>query len=329
MKNVLVLCGGGGSEHDVSLISAKYFLDCLKAIEGISTHYLCIEHDKRRTNQLGQDCELRKAGEIFNRETGETIRLDYVIPCIHGPPGENGQIQSVFELMGLPYLGATPEGSMLCFNKVSTKIWLDRCQIATAPYIFMTDPKSNGPESDAFFETHQDVFVKASHQGSSVGCYHVTKKADLGLRIKEAFELSPYVLIEKTLKGRELEVAVFEYQGALHATTPGEIDCPSGFYSFEEKYQKESKTKTLTTAPDLSKEIISQIKETALKAFRLLKLKDMARVDFFLTDAGEIYINEINTMPGHTPISMFPLMVENSGIKYKDFLKDRIFGILL
>lgn len=325
MKNVLILCGGGGTEHDVSLVSAQYFLQQLAKIPEVLPHYLCIESDGRRTNLKGEDCELRKAGEIYNKVTQETTPLDYAIPCIHGPPGENGLISSVFELMGLPYLGANHEGSILCFNKISTKIWLDRNHIPTSPYVFLGSKDQKRDEVQQFFkENKSDVFVKASHQGSSVGCYHVTEKAQLDEAIDKAFELSPYVLIEKTMKGRELEVAVFEQNGKIIATSPGEIDCPSDFYSYEEKYAKESHTKTLTIAPNISAEQDELFKRYALEAFKLLQLKDLARVDFFLSDEGAIMINEINTFPGHTPISMFPMMLENTGLSYVDFLRDKI-----
>ncbi len=325
MKNVLVLCGGGGTEHEVSLVSAKYFMDVLSKIKDLQAHYLCIQSDGRRLNEKGENCELRKAGEIFNRETQITVKLDYAIPCLHGPPGENGLIPSVFELMGLPYLGSSHEGSILCFNKISTKIWLDRCQIPTTPYVFLASKNQKRNEVVEFFHQNKDVFIKASHQGSSVGCYHVTKEQELHSSIDKAFELSPYVLIERTMKGRELEVAVFEHGGEIKATVPGEIDCPQAFYSYEEKYAKESETKTLTVAPGISLEQQKTFQALAIKAFQILNLKDLARIDFFLTDNQEILINEINTFPGHTPISMFPMMLENTGLTYGDFLKDKIF----
>ncbi|MAF78532.1 MAG: D-alanine--D-alanine ligase [Halobacteriovoraceae bacterium] len=325
-KNILLICGGGGTEHEISIISAKYFLDQLRQIEELTPHYLCIEKDGRRTNLEGQDCELRKAGEIFNRETKETITLDYAIPCIHGPPGENGQIQSVFELMGLPYLGAGSEASIHCFNKVTTKLWLSALGIANSPSLFCYENTAEERERiEQFFkEANEDIFIKASNQGSSVGCYHVTKVDQIDDILSKALSYSSYALVEKTMKARELEVSVFEFKGEIIGTFPGEISCPSQFYSYEEKYSSSGKTKTLVEAPGLSKEIKEKIQEMAIKAFKGLNLKDLARIDFFLTENNEIYINEINTFPGHTPISMFPMMMENHGIKYGDFLKDRI-----
>lgn len=328
IKNVLLICGGGGSEHNISLVSAKYIESKLALIPEVNTIYICIEKDGRRLNHKGQECELRKAGEVFNRETNELVQLDYAIPCIHGPPGENGQIQAVFEMMGLPFLAPGSEASILCFNKASTKIWMDKAQVANSPYLFFSSLEQvQQKHLEDFFQTNaHDVFVKAAHQGSSVGCYHVTKKEELLDKVKEAFNYGPVVLVEKTIKGRELEVAAFEFKGKLHISNPGEIVCPDGFYDFEEKYNENSKTETFVEAQNLSIEQIQTIKDMAIKTFKILRLKDMARIDFFLDEKGNPLINEINTFPGHTPISMFPSMMENMGIKYEDFLKDRIFN---
>jgi D-alanine-D-alanine ligase len=328
-KNVLLICGGGGSEHDISLVSADYIKSKLELIEDINLLYLVIEKDSSRKNEKGQDCELRKAGEVYNRETKQTTKLDYVIPCFHGPPGETGQIQAVFEMMGLPYLGAGSEGSINCFNKATTKLWLSDLNIKNSPFIVVNEHtrEEKTKEIEEFFiKSKNDIFIKATHQGSSVGCYHVLDVADIAGALTEALKLSPFALVEKTIKGRELEVSVFEYNGEIHATKPGEIDCPSEFYTYEEKYAQDSKTKTLAEAPNITPEQVEEIRKTAIKTFKGLYLKDMARVDFFLTEDNEIFVNEINTFPGHTPISMFPMMMENYGVKYEEFLKDRIFN---
>lgn len=327
-KNVLLICGGGSTEHEISLVSAKFILENLQRIEGITPHYLCIEKDGRRTNIKGEDCELRKAGEIFNKVTEELIPLHYAIPCIHGPPGENGQIQAVFEMMGLPFMGAGSEASIACFNKITTKLWLESLHIPTTPFIGLSQFNDEEiQDAEKFFNDHnEDVFVKATNQGSSVGCYHVTAKSQFKEKIKEAFNYSPYVLVEKTLKGRELEVAVYQYKDDIIASAPGEIICPSGFYDYEEKYSPNSKTQTIAKAENVQEEITQKLKAYAIKAFLGLKLKDLARIDFFLTKDNQIYLNEINTFPGHTPISMFPTMMKETGLEYGDFLKDRLLA---
>lgn len=325
MKNILLLCGGGGSEHEVSLLSAQYIFECLKKISNIKVFKVEIKENGERVDQDGNLCELRKAGEIFFPKTSVNEKLHFAIPCIHGAPGENGVIQSVFELMKLPYLGVGPESSQLCFNKVSTKLWLDALGIPNTPYIFVNEfNESSIQRVTDFFNVHKDIYIKASSQGSSVGCYHLTKKEEIANTLTSAFKLSDYVLVEKTLIARELEVSTYEHNGELRATLPGEIICPDGFYTYEEKYSNKSHTYTEIVAKNINEEIIKQIKDFSLKAFKGLKLKHLSRIDFFLTKENKVYLNEINTFPGMTPISMFPKMMENDGVEFSNFLKEII-----
>ncbi|GAB4019438.1 MAG: D-alanine--D-alanine ligase [Bdellovibrio sp.] len=322
-KNILLICGGGGTEHEISLRSAQYFLEKLEKQSNVETHYVEICRDGVRRDQNGTVCELRKDGLLIKGD--KIVKLDFAIPCIHGPPGETGHIQAVFEMMGLPFLGCGHEASILCFNKISTKLWLNALNVPTTPFIFLSEMNYESTSSvKDFFKVHKDIFIKASEQGSSVGCYHVTNEADIEKYLKQAFGYSPFVLVEKTIHGRELEMAVFEVEGKIKVTNPGEIVCPDKFYSYEEKYQSDSKTKTFVEAEGLSDTIKNEMKQYALKAFQGLRLKDLSRIDFFLEKNGTIYLNEINTFPGHTSISLFPMMMENSGLKYEDFLNKKL-----
>lgn len=321
--NVLLICGGGGSEHDISLKSAKFLKEKLSAVANITTHFVEIGKDQTRRDDQGRPCELRKDGLLVLQD--QTIKLDFAIPCIHGPPGETGHIQAVFEMMGLPFLGCGHEASILCFNKISTKLWLQALNIPVTPYVFLSQLSTESIEEvKKFFKVHKDVFIKASEQGSSVGCYHVTDEKQIEAKLKEAFDLSPFVLVEKTIKGRELEIATYTYQDQLFATDPGEIVCPDKFYTYEEKYNSESKTETKVEAQGLSSVIKEEMKTYAKRAFLGLKLKDLSRIDFFLDSEGSVYLNEINTFPGHTAISLFPLMMEKNGLPYQDFISDKL-----
>ncbi len=325
MKNILLLCGGGGSEHDISLRSADYIYNELESLKLYNVFKVEIKHNGDRVDQNGLLCELRKAGELYYPSTDKTHTLDFAIPCIHGPPGENGIIQSIFELMHLPYLGCTPEPSQTCFNKVTTKLWLDTLGIPNTPYIYLSDESSESMSNAlSFFDEHQDIYVKAASQGSSVGCYHVVNKDDVTKVITDAFKFSDYVLIEKTITARELEVSAYNYNNEIKVTVPGEIICPDGFYDFDQKYSSESKTQTDIEAKNLSPDTIKSIREFSKKAFKGLKLRHLSRIDFFYTPQGDIYLNEINTFPGMTPISMFPKMMENDGTKFSLFLKSII-----
>lgn len=326
MFNVLLICGGGSTEHEISILSAKYILEKLKLIEGVNPHYMCIEKNGDRTDLNGNKCELRKAGLLIKENCDEPIFLNYAIPCIHGYPGETGDIQSLFDMMGLPYLGPGAEASKICFNKITTKLWLSALDIPNTPYLFINKiDKTSLSKAKAFFKDHGDVFIKASNQGSSLGCYHVKKEEDLEAACRGALSLSQYALIEKTINGRELEVAVGHFKDEVFTYGPGEIKCDSGFYSYDEKYNNKSKVEILYDVSDLSSELKLKIKELAKNAFNSLGLKDMARVDFFLTKDNEIFLNEINTFPGHTKISLFPKLLEINNLTYEQYLKDRIY----
>lgn len=329
--NVLLLCGGGGSEHDISLMSARHIEETLKKLPHIEIFFLEIKSnhqwlDKKqqcwqlvRSNQWGKGL-LLPASDLQHKESSQSI--DFIIPCIHGPPGETGDIQSFFELIGVPYLGVRPEASMLCFNKISTKLWFDALGIKNTPYAFLNN-LDQMDRAFEFFDQHSSVFVKASSQGSSIGVYPVEKKEELKKSVEMAFTLSDYVLLEKKLKVRELEVAAFDYQGKLHLTHPAEI-IAHNTYSFEEKYSSNSQSKTQVKAQNLSPQQLEDIHTMAQASYKGLKLRHLSRIDFFLTHDNHIYLNEINTFPGMTPISQFPKMMEAYGVEFSNYLDDII-----
>ena len=214
--HVLLLCGGGGSEHEISLLSANYLESQLKALPEISVTRVELFPD-RWVSTDGQLCHLGMDRKLHFDHDAKPV--DFVVPCIHGFPGETGDIQSMLELIGLPYLGCGSEGSKLCFNKVSTKLWLTALGIPNTPYLFLSED-----DSSAHAEAHQamrrwgSVFVKAASQGSSVGCYKVTELAHLSDAIHQAFGYSAQVLVEKAVQPRELEVAVYQYGDGVHCT---------------------------------------------------------------------------------------------------------------
>lgn len=322
-KNVMILFGGGGTEHDVSKISSNFIYSKLENIPEINP--ILVEITKEGFWQCdGRKCSLN--GKILKTPT-EQPYIDYVIPCIHGPPGETGEIQSYLKTIGIPYFGPGPEASINCFNKVTTKLWFDLLEIPNTEWKSVNKYSEYKMEDLEEFYTKVggDIFIKAANQGSSVGCFHVTEKEKIQSTIKEAFNYSDNLLLERTIKGRELEIAVFEYDGKVHVTEPGEVICPDGFYTYEEKYSKQSHTKTTVKADGIDEEVKKQMMNYAKKAFKALGLRHLSRVDFFLAD-GKIYLNEINTFPGMTPISMFPQMLEATGLKFEDYLKQAILN---
>lgn len=323
--HVLLLCGGGSSEHDVSLRSANFLQQQLESLPNVTVSRVEMLPD----HWLGSDgarCTLNLAGELVTTTAdGQTQvqKVDFVAPCIHGYPGETGDIQSMLELAHVPYLGCRAEASKLCFNKISTKLWLSALGIPNTPYLFVNDSSDASlAQARQALSDWGKVFVKAASQGSSVGCYAASTDAELLKAIDDAFGYSEQVLIEKALKPRELEIAVYQYGDELIATRPGEIVVPQDtFYSYDEKYSNASHTTTSLEPAGLTEAQIALMQQYALKAFRQLKLRHLSRVDFFLTEDGEIYLNEINTFPGMTSISMFPKMLEHHGHQFDVFLQ--------
>ena len=319
--NILVLCGGDGSEHEISLTSGKFIAEQLKLNPEFNV-VSCVIHNHqflingKSVNFIGKNLQ--------NNELN--FRIDCVVPCLHGFPGETGDIQSFLEIINIPYIGCKSEASRNCFNKITTKLYLDALGIPNTPSqaILNTDQSYKKKALD-FFDLYKDVYVKAASQGSSVGCYHVTDRECLWDKILEAFKYSSEVLLEKSVAHRELEVAAYEMDRGLVITTPGEIIMPDNvFYTFEEKYSQKSSTVTTVTPKGLSSAEIETIQDYARRAFIGLKLRDLSRIDFFLSPEDGILINEINTFPGETPISMFPKMLTHHGDNMCDFLTQAV-----
>ncbi len=317
---ILLLCGGGSSEHEVSLVSADFIQQQLELTNGFEVVRVEMKKDGWYT-QHGELAYLdTNSGSLNFAET--SLHIDFVVPCIHGFPGETGDIQSMLELAGIPYLGCRAEASTNSFNKITSKLWYDAIGIPNTPYLFLSQNSQNAFERsrDALNEWGA-LFVKAACQGSSVGCYKVTTEQQLKDAIDSAFGFSEQVLVEKALKPRELEVAAYEMNGELFVTKPGEVKAPAdAFYTYEEKYSADSHSTTDIEAQNLTEQQVELIRHYSQRVFEQMKLRHLSRIDFFMTEKGEIYLNEVNTFPGMTPISMFPKMLENNGHKFKDFL---------
>ncbi|PMH41430.1 D-alanine--D-alanine ligase A [Vibrio sp. 10N.286.49.B3] len=318
---ILLLCGGGSSEHEVSLVSANYLQLQLEKTADFSVIRVEMQKDGWFTeNGTSVYLDIHNAS-LCGLEKAE--KIDFIVPCIHGFPGETGDIQSMFELANIPYLGCGPEASSNSFNKITSKLWYDALGIPNTPYLFLSsNNEQEYQQAGQAFDEWGSLFIKAARQGSSVGCYSVTNKSELVDSIKKAFTFSDQVLIEQSVKPRELEVAAYELNGELYITKPGEVIAPDGvFYTYEEKYSTDSHSLTKIEASDLTDEQQDKIQSYARKVFTQMKLRHLSRIDFFLTDTNDIYLNEVNTFPGMTPISMFPKMLEHNGHTFSAFLE--------
>ena len=293
------------------------------------TDLYCVSVDSNnRLNFFDLDKNTQQTEALLTREglstNNQSIKIDFCIPCIHGYPGESGDIQSMLELLSIPYMGNNAETSRLCFNKITTKLWLEKLGIDTTPFEIISPVCSPDQIKSIFKSFNQDVFIKSSSQGSSIGCYPANNIETYNQSISLARRYCPQILVEKKIKAREIEVAVFEYQNKIIVTNPGEVINGENFYSYDDKYSSESNAKT-TLSPILENSIKDKIKKLSRIAFETLNLKDLSRIDFFLSEDGKIYLNEINTFPGLTEISLFPKLLQTEGITFNDYLVDRIY----
>lgn len=328
-QKVAIIFGGKSTEHEISKLSAKsilkhidkekYELSLIK-IDVDGTWYLLPELDMENVAEAPAITLTNHKNEVhaIASATGKSLQtLDLVFPVLHGAFGEDGTIQGYFRMLNLAFVGCDVLASAACMDKDITKRLLRDAGINIAPYLVAT------PQHQPSFEEAQNtlgipVFLKPANLGSSVGVYKVSTEADYDKCLAEGLKLDHKVLIEKSIKGREIECAVLGNE-APKASLPGEIVMTSDFYDFESKYVDSNASSTVIPA-EITEGQVQGIRDTAVKAFQTLGCEGLARVDFFLTEDGELMINEINTLPGFTNISMYPKMWEATGIDYAELI---------
>ena len=247
---------------------------------------------------------------------------DVLFPVLHGKYGEDGCIQGLLELMNLPYVGCHVAASALCMNKWLLHQLADTMGIASAPTLLLSRYENDPATIDRFIQDHGfPIFIKPNEAGSSKGITKVTDKTALQSALTNAFAYGSTVLIQKAIAGIEIGCGILGNEqltiGACDA-----ISLVDGFFDFEEKYQLISATITVPAPLPLALE--SQIKEQAQLLYRNLGLTGLARIDFFVTDQGAIYLNEINTMPGFTGHSRYPAMMAEVGLSYEMLVEQLI-----
>ena len=333
-----VIFGGMSTENEVSVVSAGSILGNIDRkkfevfpiyIDKQGKWYIFIEDGKKR--ELG--AEVENIIEIENIEE-YLQKLDVVFPVLHGLYGEDGTIQGLFELLKIPYVGCRVLASSVGMDKVYTKIVFEKAGLNQTPYEYVRKYKDTYIYIDKNFNEkildlkeiakkitenlEFPMFVKPSNSGSSVGVKKAENEKELIENIEYASEFDNKILIEQGINGREIECAVLENEEVI-ASCVGEIKSADEFYSYDAKYKnEESKTEIPAEIPE---EISEEIRKQAIKAFKAIDGKGLSRVDFFVEDkTNKIIINEINTMPGFTSISMYPKMFEKSGIPYRELI---------
>ena len=310
-----IVYGGVSTEHDISVMSAKSVIENLDK-EKYEIHEIYINKYGKWYEVIDDEKE-----EIYNL-IWTLKKLDVVFPVLHGLGGEDGTIQGMLEMLQVPYVGCKVLASSVGMDKVYTKIIFEKAGIPEAPYVYIKKKENGYIIVNENFEEEEfkvesitkklnyPMFVKPSNSGSSVGVKKATNNEELKMAIENAGQYDNKILIEQGINAREVECAILDGT-EVRASTVGEIMSAEEFYSFDAKYNI-PESKTIIPA-DISKEQIEQIQKLAIRAFKAIDGSGLARVDFFIEkDTNKIYINEINTMPGFTKISI--------GIKYSELL---------
>ncbi|MFD3454248.1 D-alanine--D-alanine ligase family protein [Streptomyces sp. NPDC058691] len=352
---VAVVFGGRSSEHAISVVTAGAVLSAIDRDKydvlpiGITTdgRWALTADDPSRMaiaeRTLPSVAQLAESGEgsvvlpvdpanreVVYSEPGSVPKalgdVDVVFPMLHGPYGEDGTLQGLLELSGVPYVGSGVLASAVGMDKEYMKRVFTSFGLPVGPYVVIrpreweNDPAAARRKVVEFAADHGwPVFVKPARAGSSMGISKVDDLAGLDEAIEEARRHDPKVLVESLLRGREIECGVLEFEDGPRASVPAEIPPVTShdFYDFEAKYIDSAEG--LVPAP-LTAEQTAEVQRLAVAAFEAASCEGLVRADFFLLDSGEFVINEINTMPGFTPISMYPRMWRESGVAYQELV---------
>ncbi|MCD6048390.1 MAG: ddlA [Gammaproteobacteria bacterium] len=342
-KHLLILCGGQSSEHEVSLRSAANVYKAINpekydvSIVGIDLsgrwHKLnpkaLLEHQgMTRVESKPKDIQdlVLNVGDTQDliRAPSQALaisKIDMVIPVLHGPNGEDGSMQGLLRLMGLPFVGSDVLGSAVSMDKDVMKRLLRDAGVCQAKFLTFRDYQK--VDFDAVVEAlGLPFFVKPCNLGSSIGVSKVSSREEFDSALREAFLHDRKIIIEEAIKGREMECAVLGNENPK-ASVVGEIILHHDFYSYEAKYLDE-KGATLEIPAKISSELSDKIRALAIKAYQVLECADLSRVDFFVTEDEKVYLNEINTFPGFTSISMYPMLWEAAGLPYTTLIESLI-----
>lgn len=347
-QKIAVLFGGVSSEHEISLMSAysvlmniprdKYDVICIGITKKGHWMYYPGEYEniKDGTWENNSDCctaiispdTIHKGIVIISDNEVQLRRVDVVFPVLHGANGEDGSIQGLCQLAGLPCVGCDMTGSAVCMDKSLTHTVLEAAGIKTAKFLTLRR-ESLGDMDSACEQIESElgypVYVKPACAGSSVGVSRAADRDALKNGLKIAFAHGNKVVVECEVIGKEVECAVLGNGTRLIASVPGQITPAEEFYDFDAKYKLG--TSVLDIPAKISDEESRELRDIAAKAYKACGCGGFSRVDFFVTESG-IVLNEINTIPGFTDISMYPKLMENSGITYPALL-DRLIQLAL
>ena len=332
-SRIAIICGGKSSEHEISCVSANGVLNAIDrnkfepVLIGItkSGKWLLLPDDSNfsivngalpTVPESGIEVSITSLGLVAG---GKQLAIDVAFPVLHGPYGEDGTIQGLFEMIGIKYVGSGVLASAVSMDKSYAKPIFASAGLSVAAGIVVTSKNFELPSNLTF-----PLFVKPARSGSSRGTTKVKQKSDLASAVEHALSFDTKVIIEQAVAGKEIECAVLQADGKITASAVGQISISSKFefYDFQAKYLDNSME--LIVPADLPAGVQSKIQKAAITAFNAAGCEGLARVDFFYSTQGEIIINEINTMPGFTPTSVYPKLIEKNGINYQELISKLI-----
>lgn len=348
--NVCILFGGVSPEHEVSLRSAESVLNNIDREKynvfpvGItkSGQWLLYKDGDYSDLPSGRWMDEKVSAKVaispvagqgllqFDADTVSAQSIDVVFPVLHGENGEDGAMQGLLKIAGIPYVGPHVAESAVAMDKTLTKLVMDQAQIPQAAWILVRNSDLN-TRMDAAIDAVEarftyPVFVKPAGTGSSVGVSKANDRAQLEKALLDAGRFDEKILVEECIVGREIEVAVLGNDCPV-ASVCGEIDSGAEFYDYDAKYVTDSSVAYIPAR--ISNETAEQVRQLAIKAYQAIGCKGLSRVDFFVTYEGEkIVFNEINTLPGFTSISMYPKLFMASGIEYSQLI-DQLLQLAL
>lgn len=332
MKTKLgLIYGGKSAEHEVSLQTA---LAVIKAIDfnryAVHPIFINKKGDWIQGEQLtGPVSSIKELQEFANSKNGllslmenKDESFDIVFPLLHGPNGEDGTVQGLLEVLEIPYVGNGVLASSAGMDKIVMKNVFAQAGLSQVKYASFVRSEWEKDKEKAYSEVEQlidyPIYVKPANLGSSVGISKCTDRQQLADAFVEAFQYDRRIIVEEGVVAREIEVAVLGNDDAK-CSVAGEIVPKSDFYDYEAKYEDDSTD--LIIPAEITADQYEMLKEMALTAYKSLDCSGLVRADFFLTEDGVAYINEINTMPGFTPFSMFPLLWKNTGLDYPQLIE--------
>lgn len=324
---VAVLFGGKSAEHEVSLQSAKNVIGALDKSK-YDVVPIAIGKDGRwylSEDEVAITCGDKKDQLVSLQRLDQSQSIDVVFPVLHGTYGEDGTVQGLLKLAGVPFVGPSVLGSAVAMDKDVSKRLMRDAGIAIADF-FAFDRNDNISFEQVTEKLGLPLFVKPANLGSSVGVHKVRNKDEFKAAVEDAFRYDKKIIVEEAIDGREIECSVLGNEKPI-ASLPGEVVPVHEFYSYAAKYIDANGARIEIPAK-LSNEMVAKIQELSIKTFKVLCLEGMSRVDFFVTKDNKIYVNEVNTIPGFTQISQYPKLWEVSGMPIAELL-DRLIALAI